>query len=432
MKVEVNKKAKMSQESEEERNAKAKQGNKDNLKSNVFWLGVVSLLTDASSEMISVVMPLFLANVLGASGFIIGLIEGIAKASERLLSFVFGWFSDRIGKRKPVIAAGYLLSSMMKGVFAFTTNWLEFLVVRTLERTGKAIRDAPRDALLASSVGRSVKERRAGFALHRMLDTLGSIIGPIIALIFVASLAADFENTVRNLFVLSLIPGLLGVIVILIFVKDAELKEAQRNHKSVLKSFSLDYGDRYKRFLYILVPFFLFAPPIAFIYLQASKVGLVLSGIITLSLVYSIFYLVGTSLLNLVSSRLNISISKEKGVETSLGLIAVSFLIVFLVQYLQIQEYDSYLSFILFGLALAMYSVGMGMFEVESKSYLSFLVSKNEMGGAFGSYQTVTGIMIIGSGLIFGFIWDFSPLLAFLVSGLAALSSLILFKLSLE
>ncbi|MCX8202522.1 MAG: MFS transporter [Candidatus Micrarchaeota archaeon] len=397
-------------------------------KSNVLWLGIVSMLTDASSEMIAAVMPLFLANVLGASGFIIGLIEGIAKAAERLLSFLFGWYSDKIGKRKPVIAVGYLLSSLMKGAFAFTATWPEFLAARTIERTGKAIRDAPRDALLASSVGKTIEERRAGFALHRMLDTLGAILGPLIALLFVAALTVDFENTVRNLFIISLIPGLLGVIVILIFVKDVELRKPERNHKSIGQSFSLEYGDRFKRLLFSLAPFFLFAPPIAFIYLQASKVGLVLSGVITLSLIYSIFYLIGTSILNFISQKFNLKITKEQGIRFSLLLVAISFLLVFFVQLFEFQKSDNMLSFMIFGFALILYSIGMGMFEVESKSYISFLVKKKEMGGAFGAYQTVTGVMIIASGLVFGFLWDISPLLSFFISGFAALISFILLK----
>ncbi|MEM4590185.1 MAG: MFS transporter [Candidatus Micrarchaeia archaeon] len=399
---------------------------KKNTKSNVFWLGIVSLLADASSEMIAPVMPLFLSSVLGASGFMIGLIEGIAKSAERLLSFVFGWYSDKIGKRKPVIAFGYFLSSIMKGAFAFTTVWTEFLFARVIERTGKAIRDAPRDALLASSTGDSLEERRKGFALHRMLDTIGAIIGPLIALLFVASLTLDFESTVRNLFILSLIPGLLGVLIVLIFVKDVELKKSERTKKSILKSFSIEYGDSYKQFLFSLVPFFLFAPPLAFIYLQASEFGLVLSGVITLGFLYSVFYILGANLINFASDKFKMKIGRKQGIEISLLFVMLSFLVVFLVQYLLDQ--GNAITFIFLILALVLYGMGMGMFEVESKSYISLLVEKKEMGGAFGAYQTISGVMIIFSGLIFGFIWDFSPGFAFLLAGISTFVSLFLFR----
>ena len=398
---------------------------KDRYKNNVFWLGVVSLLADASSEMISAVMPLFLANTLGASGLIIGLIEGLGKAAERLLSFVFGWYSDRIGKRRPVIAAGYLLSTLMKGAFAFTSTWPQFLMVRTAERTGKAIRDAPRDALLAASTSSSIKGRRAGFALHRMLDTIGSIIGPLIALAVIAALATDFENTARTLFSLAVIPGLLAVLVILFLVKEPRIPESKRNHKSLKKSFSLNYGPQYRKFLFAMVPFFLFTPQIAFLYLQAQNTGLVLSSIVGLGFVFGIFYLIGAGSLSFISRYARIG--KEKGVDLSLILMFAAFLIVALIQ--TINHNVATYSIEIFAFAFVLYSIGMGMFEVESKSYLSLLVKEKEMAGAFGSYQTVTGVMIILSGLIFGFLWDVSTTLSFYAAAFATLLAYVIFKI---
>jgi len=394
-----------------------KTSNKNGLKSNVWWLGVVSLLNDASAEMLTPILPLFMANVLGAGGLTIGLIEGLGKMSERLLSIVFGWYSDKIGKRKPVVAAGYLLAALMKGGFALTTTWTQFLGVRMLERTGKAIRDAPRDALLAQSTdSSSLNDRRAGFALHRTMDTVGGVVGPLIAVALIGLIATDFENTAKTLFLIALVPGLLSVAVILAFVKEPPMRDMKRmkEHKLGNMLNIANYSPGFRNFLASACLFFLAAPALAFFYLKAQSLGFALTNVVILGTVYGIAYIMGARSTSFLSKY--VPIKKQQGIMLALLLVALSFFLTSL-----ISSADGFI------VPFLLYSVAVGMFEVESKSYISMMVKKEELAGAFGTYQTAIGITMLVAGLLFGFMWDVSQPLAFQVAGTMALASLAVF-----
>ena len=145
------------------------------LSANIFLLGLISLLTDISSEMIFTLMPLFLANVLGASTIIIGVVEGIAESTASILKVFSGWFSDKLGKRKIITFAGYALSTLVKPLMYFAGSWGIVLSIRFGDRVGKGIRSAPRDALVADSL--KPGERGKGFGIHRAMDTAGAALG---------------------------------------------------------------------------------------------------------------------------------------------------------------------------------------------------------------------------------------------------------------
>jgi len=150
---------------------------------NVVSLGFVSLFTDVSSEMTFGVLPTFFYEQLGIPRALIGIIEGIAEATSYIFRMLSGLISDRIGKRKVVVFAGYALSSAVKPLFAFTSTWFDALTIRFGDRVGKGVRTSPRDALLASSI----PERHLGraFGLHRTLDQSGAVIGPLLALLLI-------------------------------------------------------------------------------------------------------------------------------------------------------------------------------------------------------------------------------------------------------
>jgi len=145
------------------------------LTANVVILSVVSLLTDVSSEMILPILPFFLTQVLAADVFIVGLIEGLSESAVSFMKLLAGRISDSAGRRKAFVAAGYGLSSTMKALFPFARAWPEFLGMRVLERTGKGVRDAPRDALLVESTPAETRGKAFGF--HRSMDTAGAIAG---------------------------------------------------------------------------------------------------------------------------------------------------------------------------------------------------------------------------------------------------------------
>src|SRR5215510_10549983 len=171
----------------------------------VWLLGWASLFTDAATEMIYPLLPVYLSRVLGAGATLLGVIEGIAEGVNSLLKIVSGRLSDRWSRRKPIIIGGYALSSAARPFIALTTSWVQVLVIRVLDRTGKGIRGAPRDAMLAEIAGSTMRGRVFGF--HRAMDHAGAVIGPIIATLFLLAMPGQY----RLLFGLTAIPGALAV-----------------------------------------------------------------------------------------------------------------------------------------------------------------------------------------------------------------------------
>ncbi len=181
-------------------------------------------------------LPLYLFNVLGVSAGVIGLIEGIAEATASLLKLFSGWFSDRMGGRKWVAVAGYGISALSKPFYLVANTWQMVAAVRWADRVGKGIRTAPRDALVADSV--SPKQRGLAFGFHRAADTGGAVIGLLIAILVVWSVQGSAgglsESTFKTLVLVSLIPAVLGVLILAIVSKDVPVKG-----KGTLPKFSL-------------------------------------------------------------------------------------------------------------------------------------------------------------------------------------------------
>jgi MFS family permease len=179
---------------------------------NVWYLGIVSLFTDISSEMILGVLPLFVTIDLGATKELLGLMEGAADSLNYAFRSFAGVISDRIASRKPLVIVGYALSTVAKPFFSVASNFTQALVVRLTDRAGKGIRTSPRDALISDSVKEAVSGR--AFGLHRSLDQVGAIIGPVLAFFLIPVIG------IRNLFIISLVPGSIAVVVLVYFVVD--------------------------------------------------------------------------------------------------------------------------------------------------------------------------------------------------------------------
>ena len=211
---------------------------------NVLVLGVVSLLTDVSSEMLYPVIPLFLTGVLGAPMTVVGLIEGAAEGAASVLKMLFGWISDRAARRKPFVVWGYGLSAVSKPLMALAGAWPVVLFARLVDRTGKGLRTSPRDALIAASC--RVEQRGTAFGLHRAMDTAGAVAGPLLALLLLSAWGVGY----RAMFVLAFVPAALGVLA-LAFVRavpgetDREagrLRPARPSLSPALKQFVAIYG----------------------------------------------------------------------------------------------------------------------------------------------------------------------------------------------
>src|SRR4030043_2252418 len=196
---------------------------------NVFFLGTVSFLTDVSSEMIFPLLPLFLANILGAATVVIGFIEGVTESTASLLKFFSGWFSDRLGKRKSLAFIGYLLSTLAKPFMYIATTWGLVLGVRFADRFGKGVRTAPRDALVADSV--SAGQRGKAFGFHRAMDTSGAALGLVAAAVVVFFLQKGtlglFRGTYQWLGLVGIIPAVLGLFFFFFFCEAKKSPKTQ-------------------------------------------------------------------------------------------------------------------------------------------------------------------------------------------------------------
>ncbi|MBE9541456.1 MAG: MFS transporter, partial [Proteobacteria bacterium] len=178
---------------------------------NVFILGLVSLFTDLSSQMVFPLIPLFMVTVLGSGVYAVGIVEGAAETTASFLKVVSGYWSDKIGRRKPFVLFGYSISAITKPLFAFANIWSFVLYIRVIERIGKGIRSAPRDAIVAESSDESVRGRAYGF--HRAMDGVGSVLGAALAFLLLPVFGY------RNIFMFAFLPGMVAVFIIL-FIKE--------------------------------------------------------------------------------------------------------------------------------------------------------------------------------------------------------------------
>lgn len=238
------------------------------VKINIFWLGVVSMFADISSEMVYPFIPIFLADVLKARMSLIGLIEGIAESTASISMFLGGWLSDKIKKRKILAIVGYSFGVVSRPLLGLSTTWPQALGLRFFDRVGKGVRTAPRDAIIADTVIEA--ERGRAFGFHRMLDTVGAIIGPLVAFGLLYYIIG--KTSYRLLFILAGIPALLAVIILAVFVRD---KIAKSSGTVKLPGFHLSAFPRdYKIFLLIIGLFGLGNSSNVFLLLRAQNLGL--------------------------------------------------------------------------------------------------------------------------------------------------------------
>jgi MFS family permease len=236
---------------------------------NVVRLGYVSLFTDVSTEMILGAWPSFLVKELGGNADILGIIEGVAEAVNYLFRVFAGFLTDRIGRRKPLVLFGYGLSSIAKPLFALANSWGQGFAVRVVDRAGKGTRTSPRDALISDSVAKANAGK--GFGLHRSLDQVGAVLGPLLAFAVFPFIG------LRGVFWLSFVPAAMALFILLFFVRDSRRpvtrKNAFENAKAVLKR-------EFLILLGIVGIFSIGAYNYSFILLKAGSLGLQESDIL--------------------------------------------------------------------------------------------------------------------------------------------------------
>lgn len=355
-----------------------------NSRRNIFALGFASFFTDISSEMVFSLLPTFLLSLPGASVAILGFVEGIAEALSYALRSVSGIFSDKVRKRKLIVLIGYGLSNILKPLFAVARAPIDVLVIRVSDRVGKAVRTSPRDALLSESV--SEKHRGAAFGLHRTLDQTGAILGPVLA----STALLAFGLTVRDVFWLSLIPGLIALLILLFFVKERAGKSAGdfkvlAGVKSVLRrDFSL--------LLLVVGIFSLGAFNFSFVLLNAQEAGIAESLI---PLVYAVVNVVHVAIA-IPAGVLSDRIGREKVMLMGYGIFLASVLLMLL---LPVSGFDAFVVALFFGAYV-------GVVETVQRAMVPAYVDKSLLGTAYGLYYLIVGSAFFVSNTVVGSLWE--------------------------
>ncbi len=384
----------------------------DRVPRNVVVLGLVSLLTDASSEMVYPILPLFLVNVLHAPVSAIGLIESLAEATASFVKVASGRLSDRLRRRRPMVALGYSLSNVVKPLLAIAPGWPAVLGLRVADRFGKGVRTAPRDALIADS---GTPERRGrDFGLHRALDTVGAAIGPLTAWAVLTFVPDGY----RLIFWLSAIPGSLAIVLVLVGVREVRHPSEGREHGPRLPLMPLRrLGSGFTAFTLISVVFALGNSSDAMLVLRAQNVG---SPPALIPLMYFVFNVVAAAL-SLPLGHLSDRIGRKRVIAFGFaGYAAV------------------YAGFALAGgpsaawLLFAIYGLPYAATEGMSRAFVVDLVPSQLRATALGSYTFAIGLATLPASLVAGLLWDqVSPAAPFAVSAVlmaAAAAAMVLHR----
>lgn len=366
--------------------------NKPNLRRlprNVWVVTATSFLTDISSEMLVNVIPLFLANVLGAKTAVIGLIEGIAETTASLMKLYSGWLSDKLGKRKWLTVLGYGLSTIAKPFLYFANAWGWVLGVRFADRLGKGVRTAPRDALIAASIDE--KQRGLAFGLHRAGDTSGAFLGLAIAAALIwATQKTDSlltRSTFQIIVLASILPAALAVLVLALGAREIALEK-----KSAAPAFRLAGLDkRFKFFLLTVVLFTLGNSSDAFIVLRAQERGLTLLQVLGMLMTFNLIYAVLSGPLGALSDK----IGRRKliiGGWLAYGLVYLGFAL----------SQTGGQVWTLF----ALYGVYYAAVEGTAKALVADLVPAEKRGTAYGLYNAAIGLTALPASLLAGILWQ--------------------------
>ncbi len=371
---------------------------------NLIIVGLVSLFTDLSSQMVFPLIPLYLVTI-GASAWVIGLVEGAAETTASLLKVFSGYWSDKIKKRKPFVLTGYGLSTIAKPLFAFAYSWPLVLFVRIFERVGKGIRTAPRDAIIAESAASSVRGKAYGF--HRAMDGIGSISGAVLALLLLPLLGFT------KIFLIAVIPGAIAVLCIL-FLKEKNKTGEKKIKKTTSFKVSLKALPRNLKLFILVSAVFTFGHfGYAFILLKARNIGLSNDTAIFL---YVLFYIVYT-LLIIPSGILSDKIGRKPVLIIGYMLFAVTAIsLIFTSQF-----YAILVVFVIYG---AFYA----MIDGVQRAFVVDLSPPELKATALGTFHTAIGLVALPGGLIAGIIWDkISPEATFLFALTLTICSLLLF-----
>jgi MFS family permease len=348
---------------------------------NTLLLALASLFADISTEMLYPILPIFLTQTLHAGGSIVGLVDGIAQATQNIVQGLSGWVSDKLQRRKPIALIGYFLAAVAKPVIGVAGAWPTVLGARFVDRLGTGVRAAPRDALIAASVAE--KHRGKAFGLEGFGDNLGAFFGPLLAVLLLVTLAID----IRWIFYLAFLPGFLAFLMVL-FVRERPLAVAAKTRIDVkLRQFPKAYWS----YLIAMALFGIGNSSNAFLILQTKEIG---ASLVTTILIYAGFNLVA-ALISYPAGFLSDRFGRK-------AVLLVSFL-VFLIAYL---GFALTRNLPLIALLFVFYGLYQGIFRSAGKAFASDFVPQRLRASAIGWYSTTIGLLELVASIIAGLLWD--------------------------
>jgi MFS family permease len=374
----------------------------------VWILSFVSQFTDMASEMLYPIMPLYLKSI-GFSIFLIGILEGVAEATAGLSKGYFGKLSDSTGKRMPFVQWGYALSALSKPLMAIFIAPLWVFFVRTIDRIGKGIRTGARDAVLSDEATPETKGKVFGF--HRSMDTLGAVLGPLLALLYLQFYPEDY----KTLFFIAFAPGLLAVVCALL-MKDKNVVPKNTKAKTSFFSF-LNYWKQspamYRKLVTGLLIFTLFNSSDIFLLLKIKQTGVTDTHIITVYIFYNLIYAIAAFPLGILADKIG------------LKKIFISGLFIFVIVYASMAyatlPYQFYIIFFLYGVYAA-------ATEGIAKAWISNISAKEDTATAIGTYSAFQSICTMIASSLAGFIWyKFGSNATFLLSAVMVLLVVVYF-----
>ena len=370
----------------------------------VLKLGLVSFLTDLSSEMIFSVFAIFFTTIAGASAALLGLVEGLADLSTSSLNYVAGWLSDRSGKRKVFVLAGYGFSTLAKVILLLSSSIAGLTLFRVIERLGKGFRGPPRDAWLSAVADQDT--RGYAFGVHKALDKSGAVLGPLLAYGLLAWLG-ESAASYQTLFWVAMVPALLSLVVL---GRIQEQPAAARPRESLRATWA-QLSPSFKRYLLPAGVFALAYFSFGFLMLRAHSVGFAARDIVLLYALFNIACVVAAPLIGRLSDRV--------GRPRMIMLGYLSYLLMCLGFAFATEQWQVLVLFIVFGVFYA-------IDEAQNKAFMADL-ELTRRASAIGFYNFFTGALYLPASLIAGGLWLLHPASAFLVAAALALAALLLF-----
>ncbi len=352
----------------------------------VWMLGFVSLFMDISSELIHSLLPVFMVSALGASMFVVGIIEGIAEATALIVKVFSGTISDYLGKRKGLAVLGYGLGAVSKPIFALALSVHWVLVARFMDRVGKGIRGAPRDALVADLTAPEI--RGAAYGLRQSLDTVGAFFGPLLAIGLMLLWAGDF----RTVFWFAVVPAILSVLMLIFGVEEPGTAKDRRKLVSPIRWQTLgDLGRAYWWVVAAGAVFTLARFSEAFLILRAQQLGLADAFAPMVLVIMNLVYAISAYPLGRLADRM----SRQTLLGAGLGVLVVSDLVLAQAQGLATVA-----------IGVALWGLHMGMTQGLLATMVAGTAPAHLRGTAFGFFNLVSGIAMLVASVLAGLLWD--------------------------